>query len=129
MVRKGFRVLFKVWLEYRGKPLIGSGGVKLLKLVDDTGSISRAAEKMGVSYKFAWSYIKNIERRLGIKIVESYRGGRGGGYTRLTESGRRLVLFYEELFEKFQNMAQEFEDRDLLRTVPASGGRRCRVRK
>jgi len=105
------KVSFKVWLEYRGEPLIGLGGVKLLKLINDTGSISRAAREMGVSYKFAWSYIRSIEKRLGIKIVETHRGGRGGGYAKLTDEGLKLVYFYEELFGKFSELALFFENK------------------
>jgi len=105
------KVSFKVWLEYKGEPIIGLGGVKLLKLIEDTGSISKAARKMGVSYKFAWSYIRSVENRLGIKIVKAHRGGKGGGHTKLTDEGLRIVHFYEELFEKFNELALFFEDK------------------
>lgn len=105
------KVSFKVWLEYKGEPLIGLGGVKLLKLINDTGSISKAAREMGVSYKFAWSYIKSIEKRLGIKIIEAHRGGKGGGYAKLTDEGLKLVHFYEELFNRFSELALFFENK------------------
>ncbi|RLE76869.1 MAG: hypothetical protein DRJ44_02425 [Thermoprotei archaeon] len=111
MMGKGVKVSFKVWLEYEGRPIIGVGGVKLLKLVDNTGSISKAAEEMGVSYKFAWSYIKSIEESLGVRIVKTYRGGKGGGFTKLTERGKKLVNFYDELLNNFHQIAKIFEDK------------------
>ncbi len=126
MASEGIKVSFKVWLEYGGEPLIGLGGARLLRLVDDTGSISKAAEIMGVSYKFAWSYIKSVEKKLGVKIVETHRGGRGGGYAKLTEDGRKLILFYEKLFKEFRDLALIFEEegRGLLKNTISSSEER-----
>ncbi|MEM4911793.1 MAG: DNA-binding protein, partial [Metallosphaera sp.] len=46
---------FKIWIEdEEGKPVIGKGGVALVKAIIDSGSIAKASEEMNVSYKFAW---------------------------------------------------------------------------
>ena len=43
----------KVWLEADGKNLMGKGGAAILRNVLVEGSIRRAAEKLGISYKYA----------------------------------------------------------------------------
>jgi len=65
---------------------------------------------MGLSYRRAWGKLKEIETNLGLKLVESEAGGAGGGGSKLTEHGRKLV----ELFERFESaterdLAREFE--------------------
>ena len=90
----------KVWLEYLDRPIIGAGGARLLKLIDETNSISKAAEKMGVSYRFAWNYIKNVERTLKTRIVSSKKGGNEKGRTVLTPVGKSILREYEKLCSK-----------------------------
>ncbi len=93
----GLCARYKVWLEYRGRALLGEGGARLLELIEETGSLSEAARRMGVSYTFAWNYIRRRERFLGVKLIESSRGGHHGGETVLTEEARRLLGLYREL--------------------------------
>ncbi len=94
----------KVWLEADGKNLIGKGGAAILRNVLVEGSIRRAAEKLGISYKYAWNYLRKIEDRLGEKVVESVRGGKEKGKTVLTQTGRLLLSKYSR-FERFLNNA------------------------
>lgn len=103
------KVAYKVWLEHRGEPFFGKGGAQLLKLIDEKRSIKRATEEMRISYKFAWEYIKRLEKVLSVKIVESKRGGTGGGESRLTEEGRQLVGYYEGLVAEVDRVAKEYE--------------------
>jgi molybdate transport repressor ModE-like protein len=94
---------YKVWLVYKGKPLIGRGRYLLLKNIDETKSLKESAERLGLSYKTAYNYIKKIEERLGEKVVRSHRGGRGaGGYTELTLLGKELMRRYVEVVEKIK---------------------------
>lgn len=86
----------KVWIEYEGKPLIGKGGAQILEQIEKENSISRAAEKLGMSYRYVWSYLKKIEKTLGEPIIETHRGGKaGGGGAKLTKIGRELLEEYQ----------------------------------
>ncbi|MDY6986118.1 MAG: LysR family transcriptional regulator, partial [Candidatus Thermoplasmatota archaeon] len=80
----------KIWLEIDGRPIIGEGRAQLLELIDETKSISESAKRMGISYRYAWGTIKEIEDNLGKSIITSSRGGAGGGKTELTEEGKAL---------------------------------------
>ena len=71
--------------------------VKLLEAIAETGSISAAAERMGVSYRRAWEKIQECEERLGLRLVETQTGGLGGGGSQLTPE----AASYVERFKQF----------------------------
>ncbi len=85
-----------VVLELDGSVVLDERSAKLLLLVDKRGSILAASKALGMPYSRAWEAIARIERLLGARIVESKRGGRGGGGARLTEAGRKLLDIYVE---------------------------------
>lgn len=90
------RVGAKTWLEKDGVFLISEGRARLLRYVDETGSISEAARRMGMSYRHAWGVLKKISRALGEDIVDSRKGGKRGGSTQLSELGKKILSAYEE---------------------------------
>ncbi|MBS7287885.1 MAG: TOBE domain-containing protein [Candidatus Freyarchaeota archaeon] len=96
----------KVWLEADEGSVMGRGGAELLKGVLDEGSLRAAAERLGVSYKYAWNYLRKIEGKLGVKVAASIRGGSERGRTVLTEAGKLLLLKYMR-FSRFLNNALE----------------------
>lgn len=98
----------KIWLEIDGKPVIGEGRAQLLELIDETRSISESAKRMGISYRYAWGTIKEIEDNLGKSIITSSRGGAGGGgKTELTEEGKALLREFREKEELFRRCMLE----------------------
>jgi len=102
-VRLSYDVEYRVWLKKNGRFLIGEGRAKLLRLIKEYNSISKAAEKMGMSYRHAWGTIKKIESALGEKILVSERGGQEGGTSKLTPAG-------ELLLRKFENQCRMIDD-------------------
>jgi len=85
----------KIWIEYTGKPLIGKGGAQILEQIEREKSISKAAEKLDMSYRYVWSYLQKIEKTLGESVIETYRGGKsGGGGAKLTRLGKSLLEEY-----------------------------------
>ena len=87
----------KVWLEKDGTPLLGEGRAKLLQTINEEHSIHRATEKLGMSYRHAWGIVQKINKAWGKDVVLSTRGGKDGGKTELTTSGRALL---DEYYEK-----------------------------
>jgi molybdate transport system regulatory protein len=86
----------KVWLEKDGKLFMGWGRVTLLERIDELGSISAAARSMQLSYRNAWLWVEAINRLAPEPLVEKSSGGAGGGGTRLTEEGKRIIKEYKE---------------------------------
>jgi molybdate transport system regulatory protein len=87
----------KIWLEIDGEPVFGSGRDALLRAIERTGSINKAARELHISYRKALSYIQNMEKRLGTRLVERHAGGRNGGGATLTGEAIGLLQKYEEL--------------------------------
>ncbi len=88
----------KIWIEYKGKPLLGKGGAEILEEIRREESISGAAKKLGMSYRYVWSYLQKIEKTIEEPVVVRFRGGKfGGGGAKLTELGRSLLAEYKRL--------------------------------
>jgi molybdate transport system regulatory protein len=88
----------KVWLEYKGKPLLGKGGADILEAVKKEQSISKAARKVGMSYRHVWNYLAEVSKVLGEPVVETFKGGKaGGGGAKLTQLGEMLLKEYRRV--------------------------------
>lgn len=95
ITQKKHKPMCKIWIEYRGKPVLGKGGAQILEQIEREESISKTAEKLGMSYRYVWSYLQKIEKTLGEPVVETYRGGKsGGGGAQLTKLGKSLLDEY-----------------------------------
>lgn len=100
----------KVWLELRGQPLLGSGGAQILEAVKVEKSISEAAKKVGMSYRYVWNYLAKLEKTLQEPIVETFKGGRkGGGGARLTVLGESLLKEYKRIEEYIGEVLEDKE--------------------
>ncbi|MEM2961368.1 MAG: winged helix-turn-helix domain-containing protein, partial [Candidatus Bathyarchaeia archaeon] len=92
------RPVAKVWLEYKLVPIIGSGGAAILEAIKEEKSISKAAKKLGMSYRYVWNYLARLKNALGEPVVETFKGGRtGGGWTKLTLLGEYLIKEYRRV--------------------------------
>ncbi|MDF1716156.1 MAG: LysR family transcriptional regulator [Antarcticimicrobium sp.] len=76
---------------------LGPGKADLLDLVRETGSISAAGRRMGMSYKRAWTLIEDLNAMFRRPLVHSTRGGAKGGGARLTEAGDSVLAHYRAL--------------------------------
>ena len=76
---------------------IGPGKVRLLELIETTGSISAAGRQMGMSYRRAWLLVDNLNRCFREPVVAAQVGGARGGGASLTGFGRALVEHYRAI--------------------------------
>ena len=81
----------KIWLEKNKRLVFGEGKSEIFKLIQKYRSINKAADRMGISFRHAWSYINEIEKRLGVRLIQRTKGGIGGGGSRLTNYARELM--------------------------------------
>jgi len=83
---------------------LGPGKMELLEALRQTGSISRAAREMGMSYMRAWTLIRTMNRCFQKPVVVSTHGGaHGGGGAQLTATGRKVLALYKRMNAKCLN--------------------------
>ena len=98
------RVRSKLWLEADGEPVFSKGRELLFDAIESEGSINRAAARMGIPYRRAWGYIRAMEERLGVNLVETRKGGAHGGGAVLTEDARELLVRFRRLEEGIDDL-------------------------
>jgi molybdate transport system regulatory protein len=76
---------------------MGPGKADLLEQIGKSGSITVAAEELGMSYMRAWTLIKTMERCFREPLVTVSRGGAGHGGAQLTANGRKVLAVYREI--------------------------------
>jgi molybdate transport system regulatory protein len=84
-------------LESNHGVVFGAGRYMILKEVDEHGSLKKAAENLGMSYRAAWGKIKKSEELLGQKLIEKETNKTG---LHLTEFGRSMVDGYSRLVKE-----------------------------
>jgi molybdate transport system regulatory protein len=93
----------RVWLTLDGKNFMGRGRAELLSRIAETGSISKAAKDMKMSYKAAWDAVDAMNSAYGKPLVESATGGSRGGGSRVTPAGLSLISQFEKLQQQHQS--------------------------
>ncbi len=107
---------YKIWLSTKdGINLMGDGKWKILKAIEEQGSLMAATDSLGLTYRRTWGDLKKIEKQLGFPLLEKSRGGKDGGNTLLTPQGKLLVEAFDEFHEKvdliMENAFQEFRQK------------------
>lgn len=69
----------------------------LLKAIDEEGSISAGAKKIGLSYKGAWDAVDLMNSLADEPLVIRTTGGVKGGGAQLTEKAKHMVKMYQKL--------------------------------
>ena len=96
----------KAWVVFPGGTKFGEGRAELLQLVESEGSLNKAVKRMGMSYRAAWGYLRELEQASGLTLVESDVAG-----TRLTPEGRAFLAAYEAFRARVDRCAEEaFEE-------------------
>jgi molybdate transport system regulatory protein len=80
----------KIWIGRGEDVVLSTWRIKLLEAIDATGSLSRAAAALNIPYRTAWERVKEMETRLGMRLLESESGGADGGGSRLTADAHDL---------------------------------------
>lgn len=102
---KDFKIKYKIWLETTDNDgILGDGKWKLLKTINETGSLKAAMKKHGLTYRKTWDNLNKIECFLGFPIIERQRGGKEGGKTVLTRQGQAIVHAFDKFHEKYDQI-------------------------
>jgi molybdate transport system regulatory protein len=87
-------------LTFPGGVPLSHGKAELMEFIRETGSISQAAGRMGMSYRRAWLLVDELNKLFTEPSIETKQGGKSGG-------GAALTPFGEELLKRFRSMEQQ----------------------
>ncbi len=77
---------------------LGPGKADLLEAIRETRSLTAAASRFGMSYKRCWSLVQELNASFRQPLVETEKGGTGGGGgARLSELGEHVLARYRQM--------------------------------
>lgn len=106
-----YKIKSRIWIEHKDHVLLGEGRVSLLKAIEDTGSLSKAAKSLNLSYKKAWHLIDSVNKSAKKPVTTNSIGGKNGGGTKLTDYGKSLII----AFDTINKNCWEFLDEQLIK--------------
>lgn len=98
---KTYRLNGRLWLETDDGRFLGMGRLELLEHIDTLGSISKAAQAMGMSYKRAWDLVSSMNAQAAAPLVATQTGGARGGGAVVTEEGHLAITTIRSLQDRF----------------------------
>lgn len=98
-------IIIRPRLQLGETAAIGPGKVELLRAIGKLQSISAAAKSMGLTYKRAWLLVNTLNQGLREPVVETAKGGKGGGGAHLTEYGISMIRCYDALEARIEKAA------------------------
>ena len=92
------------WVEgdLRLVGLLDTRMIELLKAVDSSGSINKAAKLVGLSYKGAWQIIERANNSAPKVLISTSIGGTNGGGTCLTTAGHALLDLFNRVDTEYK---------------------------
>ncbi|MGL4311268.1 MAG: winged helix-turn-helix domain-containing protein [Paracoccaceae bacterium] len=110
----------RIRIHFGDTGMLGPGKAELLERIGRTGSIAAAGREMGMSYKRAWMLIETMNAMFRVPVVDSTRGGPGGGGAALTETGQQVLALYRAFEAQAATGGGGFlaELGELLRDIP-----------
>jgi molybdate transport system regulatory protein len=103
--------------------MLGPGKADLLDAIRETGSLSAAGRRMGMSYKRAWQLVGAMNAMFKSPLVDLSRGGAGGGHALVTPEGEAVLANFRALEALVaQHGAERLSDLARRITDPPDGG-------
>lgn len=96
----------KVWVTFGDRLKFGDGRAKLLELIEERGSLREAAGALGMSYRNAWGYLRELESAAGFRFVERVPGGGPRSGMCLTQAGKRFIARYRKFRGGLEDVAK-----------------------
>jgi len=109
-----WEVAVRVWIERRGRTVLGENLADVLAGIEHTRSISAAARQLGISYRHAWALVQEGNEAAGELLVAAAVGGQNGGGAQLTPLGKLSLDVFERLRGRVRTSAADLLEQTLL---------------
>ena len=124
------RPKLKVWVTFGDRLKFGDGRAQLLELIAERGSLRKAAAELGMSYRNAWGYLRELEEAAGFAFLERVPGGGPKSGMRLTDEARRFLKRYREFRSALESdMKRRFEQIYAAASTAARAPGKARARR
>lgn len=67
--------------------------IELLRAVEKSGSLNAAVAELEMSYSYAWNLLNKTRCKIGAPLIQTRRGGNGGGEAIITDFGKQLMSY------------------------------------
>jgi len=94
-------------IDFENGSQIGHGKIRLLEMIAEHGSISRAAKEMNMSYRRAWLLVDELNHMFCKPVIETRHGGSGGGSALLTSCGQAVIGHYRTIEAQSAKLASK----------------------
>lgn len=108
--KKGKKMIVKTktWIENaEGELLFGKGKTEVLEVIAEAGSISKAAEILGMNYKKCWTHLQILAKNLDEELVNTKQGGGDNAGTTLNPRAYELINAYKQLQRDIEDFANK----------------------
>ncbi len=95
-----YKIKSRIWIESEYGVFLGEGRIRLLKAIATTGSLSKAASTLNMSYKKSWNLLDSMNKASKEPLVITSTGGKGGGGARLTTYGKKVIETFDTINQK-----------------------------
>ena len=102
------------FVDDQGNKFFGEGPARLLRGIEEKGSLRAAALSMEMAYTKALTIIKNAEQALGFPLLIRSTGGKSGGGSKLTDEGKEWL----ERYEAYRDACQQVNHKLYLEFFP-----------
>jgi molybdate transport system regulatory protein len=108
---------------------LGPGKADLLEAIAETASLTAAAKRFGMSYKRGWSLVQELNGHFAEPLVETEKGGAGGG------GGAKLTKLGDFVLKRYRKMEADAAKaiaagiRDLRKHLAEPKAKRTRKKK
>lgn len=107
----------KIYLKEGDKFILGPGRLALLQALDELGSLSKASEKYGMSYRWAWGRLNKTKEYLDNPLIQRAKESLDiqnketvdGRSMSLTSEGRELIAWFAEVDQEVNDTLRRME--------------------
>ncbi|THD58121.1 TOBE domain-containing protein [Phenylobacterium sp.] len=89
---------------------VGMDRIRLLKAIAERGSISKAGQTVGISFRAAWNSVQALNNLFDRPLVVTQVGGATGGSATVTALGAAVIAGYEKLDRNLNALMAELNE-------------------
>lgn len=89
---------------------VGADRIALIEAVGEDGSITRAAKRLGLSYRAAWDAVQAVNNLFDEAVIVASAGGAAGGVAEITPKGRQVLAAYRRIEAELADLWARLDD-------------------